>query len=72
MSRGDYYHLHRDTAPNTVVVHSPDGVVRGYIVRVRVEGQSRPVFDALDEKRESLSRSYLETRERALEWVAER
>ncbi len=71
MSKGKYSHLHRDTAPGTVVCHNPDGVVQGYIKRVRVQGQTRPGFVPLDEIGKPLS-DYQDTRYRAWEWVTER
>jgi hypothetical protein len=70
MSKGDYIHLHRDSAPGTVVYHDPDGLVIGYIARVRVIGQSRPGFVPLDKNRKPLA-GYQDTRERALDFVAE-
>jgi hypothetical protein len=71
MSKGQYAHLHHDSAPNTVVCHHPDGTVLGYIARVRVEGLVRPGFLPLDENREPLT-DWQETRSRALEWIVER
>jgi len=71
MSTGLYAHLHRDTAPGTVVCHDPGGAIRGYIQRVRVAGQTRPGFAPLDENRKPLAAPQ-ETRGRALEWVVER
>jgi hypothetical protein len=72
MSKQPFSHMHRDTEPGTVVVHSPDGAVNGYIRRVRVRGQSRPGFVPLDENRKALIDSYVDTRDRAWEWVNER
>ena len=70
MSRGKYLHTHR-LGSGRRAVHHPDGVLKGYVQRVRVEGQARPGYQPQDEQGEPLS-SYEDTLYRAIEWVTER
>jgi hypothetical protein len=80
MPKAASIHEHRDSRPNTTVVHDPDGAVLGYIERVAFSSPQRRyasrggvIFKGWQPHgvdRQSLT-DYVETHERALEWVAE-
>jgi len=80
MSQANSLHEHQDARPNTTVVHAPDGEVLGYIERVALSapqkryasfgGQITKAWQPQGSNRRPLT-NYVETHDRAIEWVDE-